>query len=109
MGIYYHSTRDKNKRYSASEAILKGLAPDGGLFVPSEFPQMSDKLGDLAKLGYADLCLKASFMSRAINVFVSKSSIHFLYLAGSSFLLSIIKTVESILEPPPRYKKETSK
>lgn len=56
MGIYYHSTRDKNKRYSASEAILKGLAPDGGLFVPSEFPQMSDKLGDLAKLGYADLC-----------------------------------------------------
>ena len=33
MGIYYHSTRNKDKHYTASQAILKGLADDGGLFV----------------------------------------------------------------------------
>lgn len=36
----YTSTRNDTLRVSASEAILKGLAPDGGLFVPVEFPQV---------------------------------------------------------------------
>ncbi len=35
------STKDKNgKEYSASEAILKGLATDGGLFVPKHMPTL---------------------------------------------------------------------
>lgn len=36
----YTSTRNDTLRVSASEAILKGLAPDGGLYVPVEFPQV---------------------------------------------------------------------
>lgn len=36
----YTSTRDDALRVSASQAILQGLAPDGGLFVPVEFPQI---------------------------------------------------------------------
>lgn len=36
----YTSTRDDALRVSASQAILQGLAPDGGLFVPTEFPQV---------------------------------------------------------------------
>ncbi len=39
MGLYYKSTRNSNLKVTASEAILKGLAPDGGLFVPSELPK----------------------------------------------------------------------
>ena len=31
MGLYYKSTRNSNLKVTASEAILKGLAPDGGL------------------------------------------------------------------------------
>ena len=44
--MYYYSTRDKNRehRLTASEAILKGLAPDGGLYVPSRFPQLDCSL-----------------------------------------------------------------
>lgn len=35
------STRAKGDEwFSASEAILKGLAPDGGLFIPEEIPQI---------------------------------------------------------------------
>lgn len=56
MGIYYHSTRNKDKHYTASQAILKGLADDGGLFVPSAFPSMSDKLDQLSALSYPQLC-----------------------------------------------------
>ena len=37
----YNSTRDKACRVSAAHAIVHGLAPDGGLFVPEELPQLS--------------------------------------------------------------------
>ena len=52
--MYYYSTRDKERavKLSASQAILKGLAADGGLFVPSVFPALSDKVS--LSLSYAD-------------------------------------------------------
>ena len=54
--MYYHSTRNNNGHYTASEAILKGLADAGGLFVQGEIPNIANKLGELAKLSYAKLC-----------------------------------------------------
>ena len=33
MSLFYRSTRDDSVRVTASQAILKGLAADGGLFV----------------------------------------------------------------------------
>ena len=41
--MYYYSTRDKNRdiKLTASQAILKGLAADGGLFVPLQLPTLS--------------------------------------------------------------------
>ena len=36
MSLHYKSTRNSELKVTASEAILKGLAPDGGLFVPEE-------------------------------------------------------------------------
>lgn len=52
--MYYYSTRDKERavKLSASQAILKGLAADGGLFVPSVLPALSDKIS--LSLSYAD-------------------------------------------------------
>ena len=35
--ILYKSTRSKDGYLKASEAILKGLADDGGLFVPTSY------------------------------------------------------------------------
>lgn len=34
MAIVYQSTRDASNKVTASQAILKGLADDGGLFTP---------------------------------------------------------------------------
>ena len=44
----YTSTRDSSLRVTAQEAIVQGIAPDGGLFVPVEMPSLTEE--DLAAL-----------------------------------------------------------
>lgn len=48
------STRGKTYVNNASEAIVKGLADDGGLFVPETFPNVSGSLSKLAEMDYAE-------------------------------------------------------
>lgn len=50
----YHSTRDKNLKSGGAEAILQGIAADGGLFVPSGFVNRDDLIGQ--PLSYHQLC-----------------------------------------------------
>ena len=40
----YIGTRNKNITATASEAILKGICEDGGLFIPDEMPKMDKSL-----------------------------------------------------------------
>ena len=43
---------------TASQAILRGLAPDGGLYVPAMFPMVSlEKIASLSQLSYANRAL----------------------------------------------------
>ena len=39
----YYSTNNKNSRVSLSEAVVQGLAPDNGLFMPETIPKLSDE------------------------------------------------------------------
>ncbi|BDF70892.1 threonine synthase [Oscillospiraceae bacterium] len=39
--MYYVSTRNKDDRHSAADAIAQGLAPDGGLLTPEVLPKLS--------------------------------------------------------------------
>lgn len=55
MAVLYSSTRGGEKGVSASQAILKGLACDGGLFVPNAIPVIDGKLSDWKKLSYKEL------------------------------------------------------
>ncbi|MCR4649105.1 MAG: threonine synthase [Lachnospiraceae bacterium] len=52
MEILYKSTRDDSKRVSASYAIAKGIADDGGLFVPEQFPSLEKSLEELSGMDY---------------------------------------------------------
>ena len=52
--MMYVSTRDANEKVSASQAILKGLANDGGLFVPEEIPQLDADIETLAEMTYQE-------------------------------------------------------
>ena len=53
--MLYHSTRDKKITAKASEAILRGIAPDGGLYVPEEIPKLDRSFTQLAKMDYPHL------------------------------------------------------
>ena len=48
MSIMYKSTRSNGEKVTASQAILKGLADDGGLFVPDQIPALDISLDTLA-------------------------------------------------------------
>ena len=53
--ISYSSTRGDKEKYTASMAILKGLASDGGLFVPGEIPALDKSLLELSDMDYKQL------------------------------------------------------
>ena len=38
--IRFHSTRDSSTSISFSQALLQGLAPDGGLYIPTSWPRV---------------------------------------------------------------------
>jgi len=56
--LYYSSTRSNEEKLNFSQAVVRGIAPDGGLYVPSEFPQVN--MEELAKgeLTYQELAQK---------------------------------------------------
>ena len=55
----YISTRNSSKEYSFEEVFIKGLADDGGLFVPREVKKYSPKeIEKLSSLNYQDLAKK---------------------------------------------------
>jgi len=55
----YVSTRNTKKVFSFKDVFLKGLAPDGGLFVPKKIPLItSEEFKQLSSLSYTDLAAK---------------------------------------------------
>ena len=54
MSIMYKSTRSNGEKVTASQAILKGLADDGGLFVPDGIPALDIGLEKLSGLSYKE-------------------------------------------------------
>ncbi len=55
MEILYNSTRTKGNPVKASEAILKGLSDDGGLFVPERIPALDKSLEELSHMTYGEV------------------------------------------------------
>ena len=54
MEILYKSTRSDAEPVSASKAILKGLADDGGLYVPVVIPALDRPVPDFARMNYKE-------------------------------------------------------
>jgi threonine synthase len=58
----YFSTRDKSLEFSFKDIFLRGLAPGGGLFLPSEIKLYNNEdLEKLKKLSYVDLATEIIF------------------------------------------------
>ena len=54
MNVFYRSTRSKSEPVKASEAILRGLAEDGGLYVPESVPRLDKTLEELSQMTYQE-------------------------------------------------------
>lgn len=48
----YNSTRNKNSQLTASQAILKGLAPEGGLYIIDDFDDRQIDISELINKSY---------------------------------------------------------
>ena len=55
MEVLYSSTRNSEPKFTASQAILKGLADDGGLFVPDHIPALSCSMREMAGKSYQEV------------------------------------------------------
>ena len=77
----YISTRNNSKEYSFEQVFIKGLADDGGLFIPKSLKKFSnEQLHSMSKLSYQDLAKKIlfpfirDFMSESeLSVIIKKS------------------------------------
>ena len=56
--LFYTTTRNKDLKVTASQAIIKGLAPDGGLFVPEYIPEFKVSLDDLKDMSYRQTAME---------------------------------------------------
>lgn len=52
--MIFHSTKNNSICVSSAEAIVSGLAPDGGLYVPESIPSLDMSIEDFAKLSYPE-------------------------------------------------------
>ena len=70
----YISTRDNNLEFSFEEVFLKGLADDGGLFIPANIqPFSKEELDRFKKLDYTDLATE--IIHPFLGSFITKESL----------------------------------
>jgi threonine synthase len=56
--LYYSSTRSNKEKLTFSEAVVRGIAPDGGLYVPSNFPKLDIFNEENLNLSYQEIAKK---------------------------------------------------
>jgi len=56
--LHFKSTRSNGEQLSFAEAVVKGIASDGGLFVPTSIPKMNLMDPSLLSLTYQELAVK---------------------------------------------------
>lgn len=74
MAVTYRSTRNRQETATASQAILKGLAENGGLFVPDAIPALDVDFDKLAGMTYQEVAYEV--MSRMLTDFTEEELKH---------------------------------
>ena len=65
--MIFHSTRSKEYTANATEAVLQGIAPDGGLYTPVDFAQMQVDVGALLNMSAVEI--SAEVIGKILNDF----------------------------------------
>lgn len=70
LATRYRSITDEGTSVDFESAVLAGLAPDGGLFVPERLPTVSlEQLGEWRGLSYAELAIEV------LSLFIDKTCV----------------------------------
>lgn len=91
----YYSTNNPNHKVSLSEAVIKGLAPDNGLYMPERIPvlpkELIEKMSEMSfrEIGYA-------VIGALFSEDLSEKQIHELVDHTLSFDAPIVKVEEDI-------------
>lgn len=73
--MYYKSTRDSSVNVTSAQAIAQGISKDGGLFVPSEIPEITfDDIKTMGEMSYPD---RAAFVFSKFLTDFSDSEIRY--------------------------------
>lgn len=57
--LLYYSTNLQAPKVTFGDALLKGLAPDGGLYMPEQIPQLSnDEIAEFSNLEYHEIAFR---------------------------------------------------
>lgn len=73
--MYYKSTRNSDVNVTSAQAIAQGISKDGGLFVPSEIPEISfDDIKALGEMTYAE---RAAFVFKKYLTDFSEAEISY--------------------------------
>ena len=102
----YVSTRDNSKEYSFEEVFIKGLADDGGLYVPTSLKKFnSDELDQTDKLFS---CLKArkednskGVMLKGTHTIIASAGLRENFLgdwADDEFKRNTIKKISNLID-----------
>ena len=62
----YSSTRDSSLSFSSAECFVKGISAEGGLFVPTEYPQLAlEEIGKMAEMDYCEraFCVLSRYLT----------------------------------------------
>ncbi len=95
----YYSTNNKNLSVSFREAVVKGIAGDGGLFMPSYIPKLSEKFfNEIDKLSLIEIAYEVS--SRFIENEIPKNDLQTIVDRSISFDVPLVRLSDnlSILE-----------
>ena len=95
--IFYKSTRGNREKKLSAEAIIYGIAEDGGLFIPTETHQINIDFDQLKKLDYNELAYQ--IMRKYFTDFTENELRHCIKLAyNEKFDTSIIAPLEKKAE-----------
>ena len=94
----YVSTRGLSEPRSFKEAVIEGLARDGGLLVPENVPDFSSRLKELKELSYQDLALQIflPFVNGEIDGNALKQLIHKSYKSFSHKDITPLRFTNSV-------------
>lgn len=91
----YFSTRDKSNPVSFKQAVMQGLANDGGLYMPEFIPSFSnDFWSSLNNLSFQEISFEVA--SKFIDGEISKNKIHDLIEKAVSFPAPVIDLNDEI-------------